>query len=108
MRRFRFVEIHFEELGSEEVEVVIERKCGVPKKMAKDMVKVMTLLQLKRKASEAFKGKRGFITLRDLFKWAQRYTKFTPPEGDNKVGYYSAYSGHLGPYIRTVYVTPWA
>lgn len=35
----------------------------------------MTELQLRRRGSEIFIGKAGFITLRDLFRWGERYQK---------------------------------
>ena len=73
--RNRFVELHFDELCSAELETIIERKCAVPRKMAKKMIRVLRELQLKRRASAAFQGKRGFITLRDLFRWAFRYSR---------------------------------
>ncbi|TRY63986.1 hypothetical protein TCAL_02073 [Tigriopus californicus] len=76
--RNRFVELHFDELPNPELEVIIEKKCAIPKAMSKKMVKVMSELQLVRKASEAFQGKKGFITLRDLFRWGFRYSKYDP------------------------------
>lgn len=42
------------------------------------MVLILVFLQIKRRASEMFQGKHGFITLRDLFRWAMRYSKFKP------------------------------
>jgi midasin len=39
---------------------------------------VLKELQLKRRASAAFQGKKGFITLRDLFRWAFRYGRGRP------------------------------
>ncbi len=67
------MELHFDELGTSELETIIERKCEIPKKMSKKMIRVLRELQVKRRASAAFQGKRGFITLRDLFRWAFRY-----------------------------------
>lgn len=31
---------------------------------------------MRRKESGVFAGKQGFITLRDLFRWGERYEKF--------------------------------
>jgi len=39
----------------------------------KKMVSVMETLQVRRRGSEIFGGKTGFITLRDLFRWGERY-----------------------------------
>ena len=33
------------------------------------------MLQTHRRSTGVFAGKQGFITLRDLFKWAERYSK---------------------------------
>ncbi len=38
----------------------------------------MTELQTARRESAVFDGKRGFITLRDLFRWASRYSSAKP------------------------------
>ena len=54
--RNRFVELHFDELCSSELETIIEQKCAVPRKMAKKMIRVLRELQLKRRASAAFQG----------------------------------------------------
>lgn len=37
------------------------------------------LSQARRRSTNVFAGKQGFITLRDLFRWAERYSK-TPDE----------------------------
>lgn len=76
--RNRFVELHFDELASSELETIIEKKCQIPPKMSKMMIRVLKELQLKRRASAAFQGKKGFITLRDLFRWAFRYGRGRP------------------------------
>ena len=39
------------------------------------MVSVMSELQLRRRGSDIFVGKFGYITLRDLFRWGERYKK---------------------------------
>lgn len=44
------------------------------------MVEVMKELQLHRQRSKVFAGKHGFITPRDLFRWANRLITF----GDSK------------------------
>jgi len=38
-------------------------------------------LQACRRSSNVFAGKQGFITLRDLFRWAERYSKTPDVEG---------------------------
>ncbi|XP_008553567.1 midasin [Microplitis demolitor] len=71
--RNRFVELHFDEIPSDELEIILENKCSVPKTYCKSMINVMKDLQMRRKSTAAFMGKHGFITLRDLFRWGQRY-----------------------------------
>lgn len=41
----------------------------------------MKELQMHRKGSAAFAGKQGFITLRDLFRWGERYRLANQKEG---------------------------
>lgn len=45
----------------------------MPESYCKQIIGVMKDLQLKRKNTDAFAGKKGFITLRDLFRWGERY-----------------------------------
>ena len=40
------------------------------------------LLQARRRSTNVFAGKQGFITLRDLFRWAERYSKTPDVEGN--------------------------
>lgn len=42
---------------------------------------VVPLLQARRRSTNVFAGKQGFITLRDLFRWAERYSKAPDVEG---------------------------
>lgn len=69
----RFVELHFNQLPAAELEIILKERCGLPKTYAKKMIEVLTELQKFRRMSAAFAGKQGFITLRDLFRWAERY-----------------------------------
>ncbi|ONI15461.1 hypothetical protein PRUPE_3G044200 [Prunus persica] len=72
--RNRFVEIHVDEIPETELStILLERRPGISKKMAKQMITVMKELQLKRQMSKVFAGKHGFITPRDLFRWADRF-----------------------------------
>ncbi|XP_065084393.1 midasin [Ochlerotatus camptorhynchus] len=65
----RFVELHFSEIPRDELEVILEKRCLIPKSYAQKMVKVMSELQLNRRST----AKQNF-TLRDLFRWGNRYT----------------------------------
>nr|XP_057921265.1 midasin [Doryrhamphus excisus] len=71
--RNRFVELHFDELPSRELETILHQRCRMPPSYCTKLVKVMTDLQSLRRGSSVFAGKHGFITLRDLFRWADRY-----------------------------------
>ncbi|XP_078798874.1 midasin isoform X2 [Oryzias latipes] len=71
--RNRFVELHFDELPSGELESILHQRCSLPPSYCSKLVKVMLDLQSLRRGSSVFAGKHGFITLRDLFRWADRY-----------------------------------
>lgn len=71
--RNRFVELHFDEIPKNELETILHQRCHVPPAYCKKMIGVMAELQLRRRGSAAVQGKDGFITLRDLFRWGQRY-----------------------------------
>ncbi|GAB2222234.1 hypothetical protein Drorol1_Dr00013440 [Drosera rotundifolia] len=71
--RNRFVEIHVEEIPEGEWSTILSNRCKVPESYAKKMVEVMKELQLYRQSSKVFAGKHGFITPRDLFRWADRF-----------------------------------
>ncbi|XP_060024167.1 midasin [Lagenorhynchus albirostris] len=71
--RNRFVELHFDELPSSELETILHKRCSLPPSYCSKLVKVMLELQSYRRGSSVFAGKQGFITLRDLFRWAERY-----------------------------------
>ena len=47
-------------------------RCSVAPSYASKLVAVMRELQRRRQASNAFAGRHGFITPRDLFRWAER------------------------------------
>lgn len=65
----RFIELHFSEIPRNELEIILEKRCLIPKSYAQKMVKTMSELQANRKNT----SKNNF-TLRDLFRWGNRYT----------------------------------
>ncbi|XP_039434642.1 midasin [Culex pipiens pallens] len=65
----RFIELHFSEIPRAELEVILEKRCLIPRSYSQKMVKVMSELQLNRRST----AKQNF-TLRDLFRWGNRYT----------------------------------
>lgn len=80
--RNRFLEIHVDEIPENELTTIIEKRCNIPASRAMKMVEVMKDLQLHRQNSKIFAGKHGFITPRDLFRWAIRYRTFGISLGD--------------------------
>ncbi|KAK9498536.1 hypothetical protein O3M35_003147 [Rhynocoris fuscipes] len=77
--RNRFIELHFDEIPAAELEEILHHRCDMPKSYCKKMVAVMGELQVRRKGSAAFAGKQGYITLRDLFRWGERYRLANQP-----------------------------
>ena len=71
--RNRFIELHFVEIPPVELVDILHQRCAIPKSYCKKMIEVMKELQLQRKLTGLFAGKYGYITLRDVFKWAERY-----------------------------------
>ena len=70
--RNRFMEILVDDIPHKELEEILHRRYGLPSSFAQKMVEVMTTLQIRRQNSAIFQGKHGFITPRDLFRWAER------------------------------------
>ncbi|MES1910386.1 MAG: hypothetical protein MHM6MM_002989 [Cercozoa sp. M6MM] len=70
--RNRFVELHVGDVPRNELITILEKRCGVAPSRAKLMLDVMGDLQRARQHSHVFEGKRGFVTPRDLFRWANR------------------------------------
>lgn len=70
--RSRFLEIHVDDIPDEELHEIIEKKCLIAPSYSKRMISVMRELQRRRSVSNVFAGKHGYITPRDLFRWANR------------------------------------
>ena len=73
--RNRFMEIHVGDIPEDELRVILNKRCGVAPSYATKIVEVMRELQRRRSASKAFAGKDGFVTARDLFRWANRQSE---------------------------------
>jgi midasin len=61
-----------EELPDSELADILHQRCGIAPTYASKMVAVMRELQRRRQRSNVFAGRHGFITPRDLFRWAER------------------------------------
>ncbi|CAH2065804.1 unnamed protein product [Thlaspi arvense] len=88
--RNRFVEIHVDDIPEDELSEIIAKKCEIAKSYATKMVEVMKDLQRNRQSSKAFAGKHGYITPRDLFRWAERFKAYGGKSNDElaREGYY--------------------
>uniref|UniRef100_A0ACD5WZY3 Uncharacterized protein n=1 Tax=Avena sativa TaxID=4498 RepID=A0ACD5WZY3_AVESA len=74
--RNRFIEVHVDEIPEDELITILEQRRTVARSYATKMVQVMKDLQTHRQNSRVFAGRHGFITARDLFRWASRYRTF--------------------------------
>ncbi|KAH0683572.1 hypothetical protein KY290_022193 [Solanum tuberosum] len=72
----RFVEIHIDEIPEDELSTILTNRCEIPESYTRKMIVVMKELQLHRQSTKIFAGKHGFITPRDLFRWANRFREF--------------------------------
>lgn len=70
--RNRFLEMHMDEIPETELATILERRSALPGSFCRAMVAVMQELQRRRSSSRVFAGRAGFITPRDLFRWADR------------------------------------
>lgn len=70
--RNRFVEIHVGDIPGGELVSILEQRCDCPPSHARSLVAVMEALRHRRSKSSLFLGKDGYITPRDLLKWAER------------------------------------
>ncbi|CAB4255465.1 similar to Saccharomyces cerevisiae YLR106C MDN1 Huge dynein-related AAA-type ATPase (midasin), forms extended pre-60S particle with the Rix1 complex (Rix1p-Ipi1p-Ipi3p) [Maudiozyma barnettii] len=70
--RNRFLELHFDDIPQDELEIILRERCRIAPSYAKKIVEVYRQLSIERSASRLFEQKNSFATLRDLFRWALR------------------------------------
>ena len=70
--RNRFMELHIGDIPDEELKTILHTRCEIAPSYCVKLVEVMRELQRRRQGSRAFAGKDGYITARDLFRWANR------------------------------------
>ena len=70
--RSRFLELHVDDIPDDELHVILEKRCSIAPSYAAKLISVMRELQRRRALSNVFAGRHGFITPRDLFRWAGR------------------------------------
>lgn len=70
--RNRFLELHFDDIPQDELEIILRERCQIAPTYAKKIVEVYRQLAIERSANRLFEQKNSFATLRDLFRWAMR------------------------------------
>jgi midasin len=70
--RNRFLEIHFEDIPEDELEVILTKRTKIAPSFCKAIVSVYKRLALLRQSTRLFEQRNSFVTLRDLFRWALR------------------------------------
>jgi len=71
----RFLELNFDDFPENELEQILEQRCQIPPSYCKKLVIVYKELQQVRQKTRMFEGRHSFITLRDLFRWAERHAQ---------------------------------
>ena len=70
--RNRFLELHFDDLPEEDLEIILRERCRIAPSFCTRIVAVYRKLSLIRQRGRLFEQKNSFATLRDLFRWASR------------------------------------
>jgi midasin len=70
--RNRFLELHFDDIPEDELEVILQKRSQIPPSFCTQIVAVYKKLALQRQSSRLFEQQNSFATLRDLFRWATR------------------------------------
>lgn len=70
--RNRFLELHFEDIPQDELEIILRERCQIAPTYCKKIVEVYRRLSVQRQSTRLFEQKNSFATLRDLFRWALR------------------------------------
>eukprot|EP00002_Diphylleia_rotans_P015670 TRINITY_DN3035_c0_g2_i1.p1 TRINITY_DN3035_c0_g2~~TRINITY_DN3035_c0_g2_i1.p1 ORF type:complete len:5322 (+),score=1048.10 TRINITY_DN3035_c0_g2_i1:101-16066(+) len=90
--RNRFVELHYDDIPTNELEFILHKRCLLSPSCAKTMISIMKDLERGRFGSQVFAGKRSYITPRDLFRWGNRIRAW---EGDYHEPTMIAYEGYI-------------
>lgn len=70
--RNRFIEMHVDDLPDRELATILSQRSQLPPSFVEAMVATMSELRRVRQSSNVFAGKHGFVTTRDLLRWASR------------------------------------
>ena len=71
--RSRFLELHIDDIPDAELQLILEQRSHLPASYCQRLVAIMKDLQRQRQGTQVFAGRHGFVTLRDLFRWAERH-----------------------------------
>ena len=70
--RNRFLEIHFDEIPTADLEIILRERSQIAPSFCTRIVAVYERLTKLRKEDPNFEGRGSLVTLRDLFRWASR------------------------------------
>lgn len=70
--RNRFLELSFDDIPQDELEIILFNRCKIAPSYAKRIVEVYKELNIQRSSNRIFETKNSFATLRDLFRWGNR------------------------------------
>jgi len=70
--RNRFLEVHFSDIPLQELEIILSGRCESPPSYCKAIAEMYRQLTTLRASERVFLGKEGMVTLRDMFRWANR------------------------------------
>ncbi|KAJ9639642.1 AAA ATPase midasin [Knufia peltigerae] len=70
--RNRFLELHFDDIPENELEIILRERAQIPPSFCAQIVAVYKKLSLQRQSSRLFEQRNSFATLRDLFRWTSR------------------------------------
>lgn len=70
--RNRFLDLHFDDIPQDELEIILRERCKIAPSYAQKIVEVYRQLSVRRQSTRLFEQKDSFATLRDLFRWALR------------------------------------
>ncbi|KAJ1310100.1 hypothetical protein OPQ81_006847 [Rhizoctonia solani] len=73
--RNRFLEVHFDDVPQDELETILCQRCRIAQSHGRKIVAVFQELQKRRQVERVFETKNSFVTLRDLFRWANRHSE---------------------------------
>ena len=70
--RNRFLELHFSDIPEQELETILRERTQIAPSFCSKIVSVYKKLAILRQSERLFEQEQSFVTLRDLFRWANR------------------------------------